>query len=278
MWIVDMNRPFILNRLTIPLRSLSSLHLLLIYQPYLKYLNVNIGDSKTTYDYSIRPFPPLLNLQEFYFRSDDLAIKFDNISELLTYFPNLKSFSLDLTTECQLFFDGDILQTLVHSIESFQFSIARFSSPTSEEQTLSTFYTPFWLENKKWFIQAYWHIDEHNTDSDYFHIYSIPFPFSNFDVYKCTNENNISKDNLKLFPKVKRLDLSETSDINIIPFLKRCSNVQTICLNDIFDDEENYGTDEEEDITDQIDESNCIYFEKSVRVQKNIKLHLLPSD
>lgn len=67
----------------------------------------------------------------------------------------------------------------------------------------------------------------------------------------------------KSFPKVKRLDLSETSDVNIIPFIKRCPNVQTICLNDIYDDEENYGTDEEEDITDQSDESNSIDFSKS---------------
>jgi hypothetical protein len=260
MSIIDINRPFILHRLTIPLRSLSSLHLLLIYQPYLEYLNIHIGDALTTYDYTITPFPPLLNLQEFHFRSDDLAIKFENISDLLTYFPNLKSFSLDLTSECKLFFDGNILQTLVQSFESFQFSIARFSSPTFEEQTLSTFYTSFWLETKKWFTQAYWHIDEYKSDSNYFHIYSIPFTFSNFDVYKCTNENILSNENCKLFPKVKRLDLSETSDINIIPFLNRCPNVQTICLNDIYDDEENYGTDEEEDITDQIDESNYILF------------------
>ncbi len=152
------------------------------------------------------------------------------------------------------------MQTLVYSLESFQFSIARFSSPTSEEQTLSTFYTSFWLEKKKWFTQAYWHIDEYNLDSDYFHIYSIPFPFSNFDVYKCSNENLISTDIFKSFTNVKRLDLSETSDVNVIPFLKRCPNVRTICLNDIYDDEENYGTDEEEDITDQIDESNCNLF------------------
>jgi len=260
MSIIDINRPFILHRLTIPLRSLSSLHLILIYQPYLEYLNIHIGDALTTYDYTITPFPPLLNLQEFHFRSDDLAIKFENISDLLTYFPNLKSFSLDLTSECKLFFDGNILQTLVQSFELFQFSIARFSSPTFEEQTLSTFYTSFWLETKKWFTQAYWHIDEEHLNSDYFHIYSVPFPFVNFDIYKCTNENILSNEKCKLFSKVKRLDLSETSDVNIIPFLNRCPNVQTICLNDIYDDEENYGTDEEEDITDQIDESNYILF------------------
>jgi len=222
----------------------------------LEYLNVHIGDAKSTYDYTITPFPSLLNLREFHFRSEDLAIKFEKISELLTYFPNLKSLSLDLTTECRSFFDGDILQTLVHSLDSFQYSLARFFQPTSEEQTLSTFYTPFWLETKKWYTQCYWHIDEDCLDSDYFHIYSVPFPFSNFDVYKCTNENLISIDRLKPFSKVKRLDLSDTSDINIIPFLKYCSNVHTICLNDIYDDEENYGTDEEEeDITDAIDES-----------------------
>jgi hypothetical protein len=251
-----MNRSFILQRLTVPLRSLSSLHLLLIYQPYLEYLNVHIGNAKTTYGYTITPFPPLINLREFHFHSDDLAIKFENISELLTYFPNLKSLSLDLTTECRLFFDGDILQTLVYSLESFQFSIARFSAPTFEEQTLSTFHTSFWLETKKWFIQAYWHIDVDNIDSSYFHIYSIPFPFSNFDIYKCTNENLLSNEQILLYPNVKRIDLSDTSDINVIPFLKRCPYVQTICLNDIYDDEENYGTDEEdEDDIDQFDES-----------------------
>jgi hypothetical protein len=237
--------------LTTPLRSLSSLHLLLIYQPHLEYLNVHIGGAKTSYDYTITPFRPLSNLREFHFRSDDFSIKFDNLLELLTYFPNLKSLSLDLTTTCRLFFDGDILQTLVYSLDSFQFSIARFSQPTPEEQTLSTFYTSFWLETKQWYTQSYWHIDEDNLDSDYFHIYSIPFPFSNFDVYKCTNENIVSKDKFQPFSKVKRLDLSETSDINIIPFVKRCPNVNTIYLNHIFDDEENYGTDDEEDITDQ---------------------------
>jgi hypothetical protein len=240
-----------LQHLTIPLRSLSNLHLLLLYQPYLEYLNVHITDAKATYGYTITPFPPLLNLRKFHFRSDDLAIKFENISELLSYFPHLKSFSLDLTTECRLFFDGEILQTLVHSLESFQFSIARLSSPTSEEQTLSTFYTPFWLETKKWFTQAYWNIDPDNTSSNYFHIYSIPFPFSNFDVYKCTNENLASKDQCQFYPNVKRMDLSETSDVNVIPFLKHCSNVQTLCLNDIYDDEENYGTDEEDDDLDE---------------------------
>jgi hypothetical protein len=250
----DLNRSFILQRLTVPLRSLSSLHLLLIHQPYLEYLNVHIGDTKTTYDYPITSFPPLLNLHEFHFRSDDLAIKFENISELLTYFPNLKSFSLDLTTESDLFFDGEILQTLVRSLDSFQFSILRFSSPTSEEQTLSTFHTSFWLETKKWFTQAYWYSDEYSFQSDYFHIYSIPFSFSKFEICKYTNENLISKDNCPTYPKVERIDLSEISDVNIIPFLNRCSNVQTISLNDIYDDEEDYGTDEEEDITDQIDE------------------------
>jgi hypothetical protein len=55
------------------------------------------------------------------------------------------------------------------------------------------------------------------------------------------------------------MDLSETSDINVIPFLKRCPYVQTICLNGIYDDEENYGTDDEEDNDiDQIDEGSDI--------------------
>ncbi|CAF4553249.1 unnamed protein product, partial [Rotaria sp. Silwood2] len=256
--IINIDQLCILRRLTIPLQSLSSLHLLLIYQSHLEYLNVHIGDAKSIYDYKITPFPPLLNLQEFHFRSDDLSIKFENLFELLTYFPNLKSLSLNLTTECRLFFDGNILQTLVHRLDSFQFSIARFLQPTYEEQTLSTFYTPFWLDTKKWYTQCYWHIDEENLDSDYFHIYSVPYPFSNFDIYKCTNENLLSKDKLKSFTKVKRLDLSETSDINIIPFLKHCPYVHTICLNDIYDDEENYGTDEEEDITDQNDENVSI--------------------
>ncbi|CAF3448863.1 unnamed protein product [Rotaria sp. Silwood1] len=253
--IMNIGQLSILRRLTIPLQSLSSLHLLLIYQPHLEYLNVHIGDAKSTYDYTITPFPPLIHLQEFHFRSDDLAIKFENLFELLAYFPNLKSLSLNLTTECRLFFDGNILQTLVYKLDTFQFSIARFLQPTYEEQTLSTFYTSFWLETKKWYTQCYWHIDEDNLDSDYFHIYTVPYPFSNFDIYKCTNENLLSKDKSKSFKKVKRLDLSETSDVNIIPFLKRCPYVNTICLNDIYDDDENYGTDEEEDIIDQNDEN-----------------------
>ncbi|CAF1131970.1 unnamed protein product [Rotaria sordida] len=255
MSIMNIRHSYMLRRLTIPLQSLNSLHLLLKYQPYLEYLNVHIGDAKSIYDHTIIPFPSLLNLYEFHFRSDDLSIKFENIFEILTYFPNLKSLSLNLTTECGLFFDGNILQTLVYKLDSFQFSIACFLRPTFEKQTLSTFYTPFWLEIKKWYTQCYWHIDEDNIDSDYFHIYSVPFPFSNFDIYKCTNENLLSKDKIKPFTKVKRLDLSETSDINIIPFIKCCPYVHTICLNDIYDDEENYGTDEEEDITDQNNEN-----------------------
>ncbi|CAF0969031.1 unnamed protein product [Adineta steineri] len=246
----------VLRRLTIPLRSLSSLHLLLIYQPHLEYLNVHIDDAYSTYDYSIKPFPPLLNLREFYFHSEDLAIKFDTITELLKYFPNLKSLSLDITTECRRFFDGDILQTLVYSLDSFQFSIISCFRPTLEERTLSTFYTSFWLEIKKWYTQCYWHIDDEHLNSDYFHIYSVPFPFVNFDVYKCTNENLLTNEKLKIFSKVKQLDLSETSDINVIPFLKRCPNIHTISLNNIYDDEENYGTDEEEDIMDQTDDNN----------------------
>ncbi|CAF3866220.1 unnamed protein product [Rotaria magnacalcarata] len=258
MSIMDVGGSSILRRLTIPLQSLSSLHLLLIYQPDLEYLNVHIGDAKSTCDYKITPFSPLVNLREFHLRSDDLSIKFENIFELSSYFPNLKALSLNLTTECRTFFDGIVLQTLVHKLDSFEFSIARFSPPTCEEQTLSTFYTPFWLETKKWYTQSYWNIDEDNADADYFHIYSVPFPFSNFDVYKCSHENVVSNEKLNSFKNVTRLDLSETSDVNIIPFLKRCPNVHTICLNDIYDDEENYGTDEEEDITDQNDENTSI--------------------
>ncbi|UJR37180.1 hypothetical protein I4U23_029888 [Adineta vaga] len=264
----------VLRRLTISLRSLSSLHLLLIYQPYLEYLNVHIGDGKSNYDYTITSFPPLSKLREFHFRSEDLVIKFDNLVELLTYFPNLKSLSIDLTTECRSFFDGDLLQILVQSLDLFQFSIARFSPPTSEEQTLSTFYTPFWLEIKKWYTQCYWHIDEDQSDADYFHIYSVPFSFTELDIYKCTNENLVSKEKFKPFVQVKRLELSETSDVNVIPFLKRCPNIQTICLNDVYDDEENYGTDEEEDM-DQIDE-NVIFNDFQTINTSQSSLTLLP--
>jgi len=265
----NINRSFVLQRLTIPLRSLSSLHLLLIYQPQLEYLNIHIGDAKTTYGYTITPFPPLIHLREFHFRSDDLAIKFENISELLTYFPHLKSLSLDLTTECRLFFDGEILQTLVHSLETFHFSIARLAAPSAEEQALSTFYTPFWLKTKKWYTQAYWHIDPDHGNSNYFHIYSVPFPFSYFDVYKCTNENLSSEERFSSYPNIKRMDLGETSDVNVIPFLKRCPNVQTISLNDIYDDEENYGTDEEDDDEDQSDDSKHLEFVSEVYCMSN---------
>jgi hypothetical protein len=144
----------ILRRLTISLQSLSSLCLLLTYESDLEYLNVHIGDAKSINDYTIAPFSPLLNLCEFHFRSDDLTIKFEHLVKLLSYFPNLQSFSLDLTTEDRSFFDGDILQTLVHSFNSFQYSIARFSKPTFGEETLSTFYTSFWLNTKKWLLNV----------------------------------------------------------------------------------------------------------------------------
>ena len=232
----------------------------LIYQPHLEYLNIHIDGATIVYDYSIKPFPPLLNVHELHFHSHDMATQFDTLAELLTYFPNLKRFSLNLRTECHLFFDGDILQTLVHSLDSFQFSIARLSEPTHDERTLSTFYTPFWLETKQWYTQCYWHSNEDIFDWGYFHIYSVPYSFSDFDIYKCTNESLLTSEILEPFSKVQQLDLTETSDVSIIPFLKCCPNVRTICLNNIYDDEENYGTDEEEDITDQNDDSKCIIF------------------
>ena len=257
---MDINHSFYLQRLTVPLRSMSSLHLLLVHQPHLEYLNVHIGHAKTTYDYAITPFPPLINLRELHFRTDDVVIKVEDISELLTYFPYLKSFSFDLITECQAFFDGDILQTLVHSLETFQFSIARCLSPTAEEQTLSTFYTPFWLATKKWYTQADWHTDTNPYHSGYFHIYSVPFPFSHFHVHNCTYENLFSSERFSCYPNVKRMNLSATSDVNVISFLRRCPNVQTVSLEDIYDDEENYGTDEEEDVDgeDPLDESKYL--------------------
>lgn len=254
------NHSFVLQRLTIPLRSLSSLHLILIHQPRLEYLNVYVGDAKTPYGYTITPFPPLMHLRKFHFCSDDLAIKFEHISELLTYFPDLKSLSLELTTKCQLFFDGEILQTLVQSLETFYFSIARCASPTEEEQALSTFYTPFWLETKKWYTQAYWNLDPDRNNLNYYHIYSVPFPFSHFSIHTCANENLLSQERFSSYPNVIRMYLSATSDVNVIPFLKRCPNVQTIALEDIYDDEENYGTDEEADDEDQLDESKHLKF------------------
>lgn len=253
---MNINHSFHLQRLTVPLRSLNSLHLLLIHQPCLEYFSVHIGNAKTTYDYTITSFPPLMNLRELHFRSEDVVIKLEDISEFLTYFPHLKSFSLDLTTECPAFFDGEILQTLVQSLETFQFSIAGRISPTDEEQTLSTFYTPFWLETKKWYTQAYWHTDTEIYDSSYFHIYSVPFPFTHFDVQHCTDENLFSLERFSSYSYVKRMDLTATSDVNVIPFLQRCPNVQTISLEDICDDEENYGTDEEEDADDDDDQSD----------------------
>ena len=253
----NLSHSFTLQRLTIPLRSLHCLHLLFVYQPDLEYLNVRITDAIIAY-----PSTTTLvnNLREFHFRSDDSAIKFEDISELLTYFPHLKSLALDFKTECRFFFDGELLQALVHSLESFQFSIARSSAPTLEEQTLSSFYTPFWLEQKRWFTQAYWHVDRDDANSNSFHIYSVPFPLSNFDVDRCSNENVFSKDQFQSYPNVKRINLNESSDVNIISFLKRCPNVQTICLNNIFDDEENYGTDEEDEDMDQFDPSKSIIF------------------
>jgi len=241
---------FLLQRLTVPLRSLSSLHLLLIYQPYLQYLNVIIGHAETMYDYAVTPFPPLINLTEFELHSEDFDIKFEHLVDLLVFFPNLKSLALNLSTECREFFNGHHLQKLAHSLERFQFSISRFVAPTTDEQSLMTFTTPFWLETKHWYTQAYWNCEDTENDGDYFHIYTLPYAFSDFDVFKCSQENCFFKDQFPVYPQVKRLELSESSDVNIIPFLKRCSKMQTICLNDIYDDEENYGTDEEEDITD----------------------------
>ena len=234
---------------------MSSLHLLLIYQPHLEYLNIHIGDAKTSDNHSILPFPALIHLRELHFRTDDSAVRFENLCDLLKYFPNLQSLSLNLTTDDRLFFNGHILQTLVDSLDTFQFSIARFFPPSFEEQSLSTFYTPFWLERKKWFTQCYWHTDGDDTEPDYFHIYSIPYLFDHLDIHQCTNENLLSKERFRAFDRVKRLELSKTSDVNSIPFLKNCPRAQTISLNHIYDDETNYGTDEEEDITDLNDES-----------------------
>lgn len=238
---------------------MGSLHLLLIHQPYLEYFELHIANAKTNYNYTIIPFLPLMNLREFRFSSDDLVIKFEDIVELLSYFPHLKIFSLDLITACHAFFDGEILRTLVHSLESFQFSIARFTPPTTEEQTLSTFYTPFWLETKQWYTQAYWNVDSDDDTLDYYHIYSAPYLFEHFNIRNCTNENLLPQEQFSSYPNVKLIDLSDTSDANAIPFLRRCPNLKTIFLNNIYDDELNYGTDEEDtDDEDQHDHSKCI--------------------
>lgn len=244
----------VLRRLTIPLQTMTSLCLLLIYQPNLEYLNIHIGNAQLISDFNVIPFPPLLNLRELQFRTDDAAVRLEYLSDLLKYFPHLRSLSLDLTTDDPAFFDGDMLQTLVHSLDEFHYSIARYASPTLEEQSLSTFYSPFWVEKKKWFTQCYWHVDKDEFNADYFHLYSVPYAMSDLDIYQCTNENVVSKERFRSFSKVKRLELSKTSDLSIIPFLRACANVRTISLNNIYDEEEEYRTDEEEDITDRNDE------------------------
>ena len=202
-----------------------------------------------------------MNLREFRFRSNDPVIKFEDIAELLSYFPHLKTLSLDLITTCQAFFDGEILQTLVHSLESFQFSIARFTPPSTEEQTLSTFYTPFWLETKQWYTQAYWNVDSDDTSLNYYHIYSVPFPFAHFNIRNCTNENLLPREQFSSYPYVKLMSLSDISDVNAIPFLRRCPNLQTVALHDVYDDEQNYGTDDEEDADDEDQHDDSKRFE-----------------
>ena len=240
---------------------MTSLCLLLIYQPNLEYLNIHIGNAQLISDFNVIPFPPLFHLREFRFRTDDAAIRLEYLSDLLKYFPHLRSLTLDLTTDDQAFFDGDILQILAQSLDEFHFSIARYSSPSTEEQTLSTFYSPFWLEEKKWFTQCYWHVDKDEFNADYFHIFSVPYSVPDLDIYQCTNENVVSKERFRSFSKVKRLVLSKTSDLSIIPFLRACANVRSISLNDVYDEEEDYRTDEEEDITDLSEEGRWNSFD-----------------
>jgi len=113
--------------------------------------------------------------------------------------------------------DGRIWEELITSslplLKNFEFCFKFWrdvSLASDTDQILSTFATPFYLQEKSWFVQC----DAHHQQFSIAVLYSLPFAFEHFEIVTHSFDESISTKNLKknLYENVNTLMVDITCE------------------------------------------------------------------
>ena len=95
----------------------------------------------------------------------------------------------------------ELITTHIPALKKFQFGFKfwkDFRSESDIARVVSTFSTPFYLEEKHWFIQC----DSHHSRLSVAFIYSIPYAFSRFDIVTHSFDESVTNGQL---PTIKNI-------------------------------------------------------------------------
>ena len=137
-----------------------------------------------------------------------------------------KSFVHD--NDNNFFIDGNRWQPLVADLDEFHCSLrVHLRNLNDNEKQLTSFRTPFWLDEKKFYFKNFYRreydVDYHDIYEEIFYLETIPYQFSNMKVTSAkvmttTNEQKI----LSPYRHVISLDCTRVSLQYNVKFMLEC--------------------------------------------------------
>ncbi|CAF3778536.1 unnamed protein product [Rotaria sp. Silwood1] len=228
--------------------SLELTHLLTL-TPYLRHLCITFGESIDIISQRILIAPYLTSLELHFGGSQS------TLTNILKSMPNLLHLKLETGS---IHLNGNqwkqILINYVPKIKIFRFLIRVLSLKDNHveeylEDLLSTFQTPFWMDDHQWYVRCDW--PQHTNKI--FVLYTLPYCFGDtYVVYQnrwskttCPNVRDCNCydrvkdvfykgriDNFALFaicyPKIRRLTLKLPFDVNFWTIIPRLDNLTSL--------------------------------------------------
>mgnify|MGYP001031726828 CR=1 FL=1 len=191
------------------------------YLPFLKYLRLGIIRELNN-RFGNKDFSEANNLK--YFICDVLAVnKFIELEEIFRYTPNLTNLIISNGRIIKL--NADDVQNTIESLLSL-LRVFKFNFISHHRNTLAMaksifeqFQTEFWHRQHQWFTECI-------VSSDETHIYTIPNPTDNYNLFMCFDR--FSMNYINAFDNVRSLRLDPTEMNNKYQFY--FSQIETLQL------------------------------------------------
>jgi len=171
-------------------------------------------------------------------------LSFSGGGKLRRLYLNNKTVLSGVNTDNYFFIDGNRWQPLVTDLDEFHCSLrVHLNDLTDDEKQLTSFRTPFWLSEKKFYFQISCRREydyDYDTYEEIFYLETLPYKFSNMKVRRTekittTNEQKI----LLPYHDVTSLDCKDASLQVNVNFMLECRlNIKELNLS-IYDGDVN---------------------------------------
>ena len=175
----------------IPVKSLKCLSLgtclmsdlleVLILTPQLQSLSVQLIADPPAVDHAASTIATVTEIHHLKIKlAEKSAITYHHLELLLLRMPKLKKFTFVAERGIR-FVHGDqwehLIRTYIPQLKAFHFKIHPYTTHNNMQQFMSTFQTPFWTTDKKWFFHCNrHHLSGRGTYNLYFmHMYTLPY-------------------------------------------------------------------------------------------------------